>query len=188
MENKHNFLFQRGDNALHIAVRGRSKRLTEYLLRNPKNARLLYNKNKNDETAYEIDATHERSVLTQVFGASEFVSQSQYLNKCQHSLLCQVLPTISQSDLAHIGIPSAFVFLWRHMPIRHASIFSMIGKKIQSTNFINLTIFVFFSTRYRHLFFLQKKQGIPHIGYILACVSMLCVTYLLYSSLFWIYL
>jgi ankyrin repeat-rich membrane spanning protein len=60
---------RKGDNALHISVRGRSKRITESLLRNPKNARLLYNKNKNSETAYEIDATHDRSVLTQVFGA-----------------------------------------------------------------------------------------------------------------------
>jgi len=66
------FVSQRGDNPLHIAVRGRSKRITDFLLRNPKNARLLYTKNKAGETPYQIDAMHDRSILSQVFAASEY--------------------------------------------------------------------------------------------------------------------
>jgi len=62
---------QRGDNPLHVAVRGRSKRITDFLLRNPKNARLLYTKNKAGETPYQIDATHDKGVLSQVFAARE---------------------------------------------------------------------------------------------------------------------
>lgn len=62
-------LHQRGDNPLHVAVRGRSKRITDFLLRNPKNARLLYTKNKAGETPYQIDAMHDKSVLSQVFAA-----------------------------------------------------------------------------------------------------------------------
>ena len=65
-----------------MAVRGRSKRITDFLLRNPKNARLLYTKNKTGETPYQIDATHDRSVLSQVFAARELLCCQLYqLNK-----------------------------------------------------------------------------------------------------------
>lgn len=64
-------LSQKGDTALHIAVRGRSKRICEYLLRNPKDHRLLYKPNHVGETPYQIDSDQEKSVLTHVFGASE---------------------------------------------------------------------------------------------------------------------
>ena len=63
---------------MHVAVRGRSKRVTEYLLRNPKNARLLYVKNKSGETPYQLDAGFDRSVLSQVFAAREFKSLPSY--------------------------------------------------------------------------------------------------------------
>ena len=64
---------QRSDNCLHVSVRSRSRRITEVLLRNPKNSKLLYLKNKKGETAYGIDASHDRSLLAQVFGASKQV-------------------------------------------------------------------------------------------------------------------
>lgn len=61
--------FQKGDTPLHIAIRGRSRRLAELLLRNPKDGRLLYRPNKAGETPYNIDCSHQKSILTQIFGA-----------------------------------------------------------------------------------------------------------------------
>lgn len=67
------FLFlQKGDTPLHIAIRGRSRRLAELLLRNPKDGRLLYRPNKAGETPYNIDCSHQKSILTQIFGARTF--------------------------------------------------------------------------------------------------------------------
>ncbi|XP_017311813.1 kinase D-interacting substrate of 220 kDa B isoform X1 [Ictalurus punctatus] len=60
---------KKGDTPLHIAIRGRSRRLAELLLRNPKDGRLLYKPNKAGETPYNIDCTHQKSILTQIFGA-----------------------------------------------------------------------------------------------------------------------
>lgn len=62
---------QKGDTPLHIAIRGRSRRLAELLLRNPKDGRLLYRPNKAGETPYNIDCSHQKSILTQIFGASK---------------------------------------------------------------------------------------------------------------------
>ncbi|OWF35590.1 kinase D-interacting substrate of 220 kDa-like [Mizuhopecten yessoensis] len=59
---------KRSDNALHISLRARSKRITELLLRNPRNGRLLYRSNKAGDTPYNIDAYHQKSILTQIFG------------------------------------------------------------------------------------------------------------------------
>ena len=63
---------KKGDSVLHIALRARSKKLTEILLRNPKDSRLLYRPNKAGETPYNIDVAHQKSILTQIFGASEY--------------------------------------------------------------------------------------------------------------------
>uniref|UniRef100_A0A8C1FJ26 Kinase D-interacting substrate 220b n=1 Tax=Cyprinus carpio carpio TaxID=630221 RepID=A0A8C1FJ26_CYPCA len=60
---------QKGDTPLHIAIRGRSRRLAELLLRNPKDGRLFYRPNKAGETPYNIDCSHQKSILTQIFGA-----------------------------------------------------------------------------------------------------------------------
>lgn len=60
---------QKGDTPLHIAIRGRSRRLAELLLRNPKDGRLLYRPNKAGETPYNVDCSHQKSILTQIFGA-----------------------------------------------------------------------------------------------------------------------
>ncbi|KAM6968925.1 kinase D-interacting substrate of 220 kDa B-like isoform 2-T3 [Tautogolabrus adspersus] len=62
-------LDKKGDTPLHIAIRGRSRKLAELLLRNPKDGRLLYRPNKAGETPYNIDCTHQKSILTQIFGA-----------------------------------------------------------------------------------------------------------------------
>ena len=70
-------VFQKGDTPLHIAIRGRSRRLAELLLRNPKDGRLLYRPNKAGETPYNIDCSHQKSILTQIFGARESPSISQ---------------------------------------------------------------------------------------------------------------
>ncbi|NXW07568.1 KDIS Kinase, partial [Fregetta grallaria] len=59
----------KGDTPLHIAIRGRSRKLAELLLRNPKDGRLLYRPNKTGETPYNIDCSHQKSILTQIFGA-----------------------------------------------------------------------------------------------------------------------
>ena len=64
-------VLQKGDTPLHIAIRGRSRKLAELLLRNPKDGRLLYRPNKAGETPYNIDCTHQKSILTQIFGASK---------------------------------------------------------------------------------------------------------------------
>ena len=53
---------------MHVAVRGRYRRICELLLRNPKDARLLYRPNKFGETPYNIDRQHKNSILTQIFG------------------------------------------------------------------------------------------------------------------------
>jgi len=63
---------QKGDTPLHIAIRGRSRKLAELLLRNPKDGRLLYRPNKTGETPYNIDCSHQKSILTQIFGASKY--------------------------------------------------------------------------------------------------------------------
>uniref|UniRef100_A0A8C5KLB9 Kinase D-interacting substrate of 220 kDa n=1 Tax=Jaculus jaculus TaxID=51337 RepID=A0A8C5KLB9_JACJA len=62
-------ILQKGDTPLHIAIRGRSRKLAELLLRNPKDGRLLYRPNKAGETPYNIDCSHQKSILTQIFGA-----------------------------------------------------------------------------------------------------------------------
>lgn len=64
-------ILQKGDTPLHVAIRGRSRRLAELLLRNPKDGRLLYRPNKAGETPYNIDCSHQKSILTQIFGASK---------------------------------------------------------------------------------------------------------------------
>lgn len=65
------FFPQKGDTALHIAMRARSKAIVEILLRNPKNSQLLYRPNRAGETPYNIDTNHQKSILAQIFGASK---------------------------------------------------------------------------------------------------------------------
>ena len=60
--------FQKGDSALHIAVRSRYAGLCEVILRDPRNSRLLHKQNKAGETPYSIDRANKQSVLSQIFG------------------------------------------------------------------------------------------------------------------------
>lgn len=63
---------KRGDTALHIAMRARSKTIVEILLRNPRNSQLLYRPNKAGETPYNIDMNHQRTILGQIFGSRKY--------------------------------------------------------------------------------------------------------------------
>ena len=76
--------FQKGDTALHISLRARSKRITELLLRNPRNSRLLYRPNKDGETPYSIDAYHQKQILSLIHGHSKsfycFANSGFYLD------------------------------------------------------------------------------------------------------------
>ena len=72
-------LLQKGDTSLHISVRGLRKRITEILLRDPKNGRLLYKPNKAGETPYLLDSSHPKSILTEIFGASEYNNGCIYM-------------------------------------------------------------------------------------------------------------
>ena len=58
----------RGDTPLHIALRSKNKTITEMLLRNPRDSRLLYKMNYEGETPYQIDLGNKKSILTQIFG------------------------------------------------------------------------------------------------------------------------
>ncbi|CAD6196866.1 unnamed protein product [Caenorhabditis auriculariae] len=57
-----------GDNALHIAVRARSRRLTQALLSNPSDSRLLYRPNKLGQTPYSIDVSNPQPILSLIHG------------------------------------------------------------------------------------------------------------------------
>lgn len=65
-------LFTERRHPLHIAIRGRSRKLAELLLRNPKDGRLLYRPNKAGWDSHNIDCSHQKSILTQIFGASKY--------------------------------------------------------------------------------------------------------------------
>jgi ankyrin repeat-rich membrane spanning protein len=58
-----------GNNCLHIALRSRSRRLTQILLSRPNDARLLYRPNNDGDTPYSIDQQHESPILPSIFGS-----------------------------------------------------------------------------------------------------------------------
>lgn len=59
-----------GNNCLHIALKARSRKLTQCLLSKPNDARLLYRPNKAGETPYSIDQSHEQGpILPSIFGS-----------------------------------------------------------------------------------------------------------------------
>lgn len=57
-----------GDNALHLALRARSKRLAQTLLVNPGDSKLLYRPNRLGETPYSIDQESPSPILPTIFG------------------------------------------------------------------------------------------------------------------------
>jgi ankyrin repeat-rich membrane spanning protein len=64
---------KKGDTCLHIAMRARSKAIVEILLRNPKDSQLLYRPNRAQETPYNLDMNYPKTILGQIFGASELL-------------------------------------------------------------------------------------------------------------------
>ncbi len=66
-----------GDNCLHLALRARSRRLTQLLLARPNDARLLYRPNKSGETPYSIDQSSQEPILPYIFGPIESQTQSE---------------------------------------------------------------------------------------------------------------
>jgi ankyrin repeat-rich membrane spanning protein len=70
-----------GDNSLHLAIRSRSKKLTQILLVNPGDSKLLYRPNKLGETPYSIDQESASPILSSIFGSigsTEFKSFTGY--------------------------------------------------------------------------------------------------------------
>lgn len=62
-----------GDNALHLALRARSRRLAQALLENAPVAekRLLYRPNKTGQTAYAIDMENPQPILPLLYGPKQ---------------------------------------------------------------------------------------------------------------------
>lgn len=72
---------KKGDTALHIAMRARSKAIVEILLRNPKHSQLLYRPNRNGETPYNIDVNQHKTILGQIFGARKFLRNQNLIKE-----------------------------------------------------------------------------------------------------------
>lgn len=60
-----------GDNPLHLALKARSRRMTQSLLSNPSDSRLLYRPNRNGQTPYFIDQCYPQPLLPLIFGPVE---------------------------------------------------------------------------------------------------------------------
>ncbi|CAG9537947.1 unnamed protein product [Cercopithifilaria johnstoni] len=57
-----------GDNALHVALRARSRKITQSLLLNPSDSRLLYRPNKLGQTPYSIDQENPQPIIPLIYG------------------------------------------------------------------------------------------------------------------------
>ncbi|GMT24872.1 hypothetical protein PFISCL1PPCAC_16169, partial [Pristionchus fissidentatus] len=66
-----------GDNTLHLSLRARSKRLTQTLLVNPSDSRLLYRPNKIGQTPYSIDQMNPSPILPHIFGPIDAENQME---------------------------------------------------------------------------------------------------------------
>ncbi|KAK9889799.1 hypothetical protein WA026_007172 [Henosepilachna vigintioctopunctata] len=82
---------KRGDTALHIAMRSRSKTIVEILLRNPKHSQLLYRPNRAGETPYNIDVSHQKTILGQIFGARRLNTNEDNENMLGYDLYSSAL-------------------------------------------------------------------------------------------------
>uniref|UniRef100_T1J258 Uncharacterized protein n=1 Tax=Strigamia maritima TaxID=126957 RepID=T1J258_STRMM len=92
---------KKGDTALHIAMRARSKGIVEILLANPKNSQILYRPNRSGETPYNIDSSHQKTILGQIFGARRLNTNEDNENMLGYDLYSSALadflsePTLS---------------------------------------------------------------------------------------------
>uniref|UniRef100_A0A8R1XWH9 ANK_REP_REGION domain-containing protein n=1 Tax=Onchocerca volvulus TaxID=6282 RepID=A0A8R1XWH9_ONCVO len=57
-----------GDNVLHVALRAKSRKITQYLLLNPSDSRLLYRPNKLGQTPYSIDQENPQPIIPLIYG------------------------------------------------------------------------------------------------------------------------
>uniref|UniRef100_A0A1I7W1Z3 ANK_REP_REGION domain-containing protein n=1 Tax=Loa loa TaxID=7209 RepID=A0A1I7W1Z3_LOALO len=57
-----------GDNVLHVALRARSRKITQSLLLNPSDSRLLYRPNKLGQTPYSIDQENPQPIIPLIYG------------------------------------------------------------------------------------------------------------------------
>ncbi|XP_031554950.1 kinase D-interacting substrate of 220 kDa B-like isoform X3 [Actinia tenebrosa] len=116
---------RRGDTAVHIAVRGRFRRICELLLRNPKDARLLYRPNRAGETPYNIDRQHRTSILTQIFGTGLVLGGK----KCSEEVMGYDVYTSALADV--LSEPSLSMPLTVGMYARWGSGKSFVLKRLQ---------------------------------------------------------
>ncbi|CAG2197132.1 ARMS [Mytilus edulis] len=105
-------LKNKGDTALHVAIRGRSKKITELLLRNPRNSRLLYRPNKAGETPYQIDAYHQKGILSQIYGHQEMKSFTR-ASEDEHFTFCWPLFFFLLLINNVIGLTLALAVQWQ---------------------------------------------------------------------------
>ncbi|KRY85557.1 Kinase D-interacting substrate, partial [Trichinella pseudospiralis] len=66
-----------GDTSVHIALRCRSRRMVQILLAPPFDSRILYQPNRNKETAYSIDRAVGKPILPQIFGPLDSASKTE---------------------------------------------------------------------------------------------------------------
>ncbi|XP_028968911.1 kinase D-interacting substrate of 220 kDa B [Galendromus occidentalis] len=103
---------KRGDTALHIAMRARSKAICEVLLRNPKNGYLLYRPNKAGETPYNIDSAQQKSILQQIFGARRLNTQAENENMLGYDLYSSSLADILSEPSLTVPITVGLYARW----------------------------------------------------------------------------
>ncbi|KAK2701464.1 hypothetical protein QYM36_019879, partial [Artemia franciscana] len=83
-----------GDTALHIAMRVRNRPITELILKDIKNSKLLYKPNKAGETPYNIDHSHEKPILTMISGSRRLFSSHDSENSLGYGLYGSALADI----------------------------------------------------------------------------------------------
>ncbi|KAL7648710.1 UNVERIFIED_CONTAM: hypothetical protein RMT77_000617 [Armadillidium vulgare] len=103
---------KKGDTALHIAMRGRSKRIVEILLRNPKNSQMLYRPNRAGETPYNIDLSHQKTILGQIFGARRLNTNEENENMLGYDLYSSSLADILSEPSLSMPISVGLYARW----------------------------------------------------------------------------
>ncbi|KAG0717264.1 Kinase D-interacting substrate [Chionoecetes opilio] len=109
---KVNVVDRKGDTALHIAMRGRTKRIVEILLRNPKNSQLLYRPNRDLETPYNIDLSHQKTILGQIFGARRLNTNEDNENMLGYDLYSSSLADILSEPSLSMPISVGLYAKW----------------------------------------------------------------------------
>ncbi|XP_018570623.1 kinase D-interacting substrate of 220 kDa B isoform X3 [Anoplophora glabripennis] len=103
---------KKGDTALHIAMRARSKGIVEILLRNPKNSQLLYRPNRAGETPYNIDISHQKTILGQIFGARRLNTNEDNENMLGYDLYSSALADILSEPSLSMPITVGLYAKW----------------------------------------------------------------------------